>query len=104
MRPTEPTFAGFKRGKVFTRESINKFMAHMTWARINKPHCIPQPKFSRGTKATITNARQLLKDARQFVDDVCDPSKPNRITLDRNGEGYRKIFEEAFAGLQALTA
>ena len=98
-RPTVPQFAGFKRGTMFTKESINKFMAHMTWARINKPHCIPQPKFSRGTKSTISNARKLLKDAKQFVDEVCDPSNPKRITLDRDGEGYRKMFEEAFVRL-----
>jgi len=102
VRPTEPKFIGFKQDQMFTKESINKFMAHMTWARINKPNCIPQPKFTQGTKSTITNAQELLKDAKQFVDDVCDGANPTRIMLDRDGEGYRKIFDEAFARLLVL--
>ena len=81
---------------MFTKESINKYVAHLTWARINKPKCIPQPKFRRGDDATFTNARKLLEDARNFVNAVSDPRNPNRIELDEDGLGYRKIFKEAF--------
>lgn len=98
-RPTKPTFVVFEGGKMFTKESINKYIAHLTWARINKPKCIPQPRFRRDHEATILNAKMLLRDAEAFVGVVCNLSNPNRIILDKDGLGYRKIFDEAFAKL-----
>ncbi len=86
---------------MFTKESVNKFIAHLTWARINKPSCVPQPKFAAGIDATITNARLLLEDARAFVTATCDPPNANGVTLDDDGQGYRMMFEEAFAQLLA---
>ena len=100
--PKSPKFDGFKRGEMFTKESINKYVVHLTWTRINKPRCIPQPKFGRAPRATIKNARKLLEDAKRFVDDVCNQAKPDAILLDEDGSGYRKIFEEAFARLESL--
>lgn len=101
-RPTEPQFVGFESGKMFTKESINKFVAHLTWARINKPQCIPQPKFRMGLKAMVSNAQKLLKDADALVKAVCDPANPNRISLDKDGQGFRKVFDEALPRLLTL--
>ena len=36
-RPKEPAFVGLENGKGFTIKSINKWVAHLTWVRINKP-------------------------------------------------------------------
>lgn len=102
-RPKEPQFVGFEGGKMFTKESINKFVAHLTWARINKPQCVPQPKFRRGVRAVVSNAQKLLKDADAFVKAVSDPPNPNRISLDRDGQGFRKMFDEALPRLLKLT-
>jgi len=100
--PTPPPFVGLERGKMFTKESINKYIAHLTWARINKPECVPQPKFRTGERATVVNAKKLLNDAAAFVNTVTDTSNPKRITLDRDGRGYRTMFDKAFAQLLAL--
>lgn len=59
---TEPKFVGLDGGEMFTRKSINKFVAHLTKQRITKPKCIPQPKFQEGKEATITNSILILRD------------------------------------------
>ncbi len=100
-RPKEPTFAGFEPGKMFTKESINKYIAHLTWARINKPKCVPQPKFKEGDEDTISNAKILLKDARAFVSALIDTSNPKRVILDKDGQGYQAMFDHAYAQLLA---
>ncbi len=87
---------------MFTKQSINKYIAHLTWVRINKPECIPQPKFKRGDKAVISNAKKLLNDAVVFVKTVTDTSNSNHVKLDKDGQGYRVIFDEAFKQLDAL--
>lgn len=102
-RPSLSTFVGFEGGKMFTKESINKYVAHLTWARINKPKCIPQPKFRRGDRAIVSNAKKLLADAATFVNTVTDATYPKHVKLDRDGQGYRAMFDKAFGQLFALT-
>lgn len=100
IRPIEPAFVGLEKGKAFTRKSINKWVAHLTWVRINKPHCVPQPKFLAGSEAIVKNARLLLADAKAFVESLIDDANPNRVELDEHGRGYWEIFKEAFDTLE----
>lgn len=76
----------------FTTESTNKFVAHLTWTRINKSKCIPQPKFEEGVESIVTNCKLLLQDAERFVRTVTeDPTFP---AICPSAHGYRTMFFE----------
>ena len=88
-----PQFRGFSKGHMYNKHSIDKFIAHLTWTRINKPMCIPQPKFKRGRDDTIYNAIALCKDAKAIVEDILNaPSFPG---LEKDGQGFYDLFLEA---------
>ncbi|HBM16349.1 MAG TPA: hypothetical protein DD381_08435 [Lentisphaeria bacterium] len=88
---------GFQANKMFTRNSINKFIAHLTKQRITKPKCIPQPKFLRGDKATISNAKVILKDVNRFVISVIDHKSFGK--LDDWGNAYLTGFKKVLKNL-----
>ncbi len=87
-----PTFSDGFDIKAFTTESTNKFVAHLTWTRINKSKCIPQPKFEEGVDLIARNCMLLLQDAERFVRKVSEP--PNFPSLCASAEGYRIMFFE----------
>ena len=65
-----PALQGWDGGPLFTRKSINKFVAHLSKARITKPKCIPQPKFTPGLEATLANAKLILADVEAFASGI----------------------------------
>jgi hypothetical protein len=95
VAPKKRRFKGLEKGKMFTKESVNKWIAHLTWARINKPRCVPQAKFQYGDEAIVENCRRLLIDAKKFVGAVTGKKSPSPVILDADGEGYLKMFTEA---------
>lgn len=68
----KPALVGLQGGDMFTRKSINKFVAHLTKARITKPKCMPQPRFQKGLQATLDNAMLILRDVDSFATKVVD--------------------------------
>lgn len=89
---TQPSFDGFDSRGVFTRKSINRFIAHLTVQRITKPKCMPQPKFRRAEKAIIKNASLILDDVAEFAAQVI--KHPTFGELDRYGKAYLEGFSE----------
>ena len=87
-----PEFNDAFGAKAFTTESTNKFVAHLTWTRINKSKCIPQPKFEKGVELIVENSMLLLHDAERFVRKVTEA--PNFPSLCSSAEGYRAMFFE----------
>lgn len=67
--PLTPKLVGL-HGGVFTKKSINKFVAHLAKARIEKPKCIPQPRFEKANQATLKNAMLILHDVKSFASQV----------------------------------
>ena len=94
-----PQLTGFHGDQMFTRKSINKFVAHLTKARITKPKCTPQPKFREGLRATIENAKLILTDIDAFVSRVV--AHDEFIKLDCWGEAYLAGFRAAMVRLNA---
>lgn len=94
----QPRFIGFEDGGPFTKESINKYIAHLTWTRINKSKCIPQPKFKKGTEAIVQNSRTLLNDAWRFVKTVTKHADFPPFQSD-SAFGYLAMFNEAMKRL-----
>ena len=87
-----PDFDDGFGNKAFTTESTNKFVAHLTWTRINKSKCIPQPKFEPGVKSIVENCKRLLQDAERFVQIVSEAA--TFPALCPSADGYRNMFFE----------
>ena len=68
----KPALVGLQGRDMFTKKSINKFVAHLTKARITKPTCIPQPRFQKGLQATLDNAKLILRDVDSFTSKVIE--------------------------------
>jgi len=89
----DPGFVGFQPGRMFTKRSIHKFIAHLTKQRITKPQCIPQPKFSSGDDAIEQNALLILNDVEQFIGTL--ENHQDFGELDDFGQSYLQGFREA---------
>lgn len=95
----KPEMVGLQGGKMFTKQSINKYVAHLTKARITKPICIPQPKFERGLQATLDNARLILQDMDSFTSKVVN--HPDFSGLEDWGQSFLDGFRAALARMNA---
>jgi hypothetical protein len=85
----------------FKKNSINKFIAHLTKARITKPECTPQPsKFEQGRSVTVTNAKAVLRDVDRFVRQVIN--HPDFSGLDNWGESYLDGFRAVMSRIDAV--
>jgi len=94
---TVPALVGFNSTTMFTRSSINKFIAHLTNQRITKPKCIPQPKFSQGEAATIQNGLLIAQDAMAFL--LTLPSHTSFGGFDAWGDSYLRGLQEVISRL-----
>lgn len=88
-----PSFDGFEQGAAYTRDSVDKYIAHLTWTRITKSKRIPQPRFSNGTAAIIANGLLILSDAERFADTVI--KHPDFPALAGDASGYLDMFRQA---------
>lgn len=95
-----PQLVGFDGKHMFTRKSINKFVAHLTKARITKPKCVVQPKFGPGVESTIDNsvliATDVLKLSRKVI------AHQAFGTLDEWGDSYFDGLNEALQRIGAV--
>jgi hypothetical protein len=81
----------------FDKKSINKFVAHLTKARITKPKCIPQPRFRKGHAATVANAKAILRDVDKVVTQVT--THPEFDGLEDWGQSFLQGFRAALSRL-----
>lgn len=83
----------------FSKNSINKFVAHLKKARITKPKCTPQPRFESGRAATVGNAMVILDDVDKFVSRVI--AHPDFDKLEDWGKSLLDGFRDAMSRLSA---
>jgi len=95
-----PEFDDRFGNKAFTTESTNKFVAHLTWTRINKSQCISQPKFEEGVELIVKNCKLLLQDAERFARKVSEA--PSLASLCPSADGYRTMFFETVRRIRAF--
>lgn len=93
----KPAFVGRPHDLAIEKPSVNKFVAHLTKARITKPKCIPQPKFGSGQAAAIANAEIVLGDLRRFTGIVVED--PRFSGLDNWGQQYLNGLDQALSYL-----
>lgn len=91
-----PLLKGCDNLGMFTKQSINKFIVHLTKERIEKPEKIPQPKFQGGIDALVYNAALILSDAQQFIAE----STLTHGGLDDDGKNYLADFLASMARLR----
>lgn len=94
-----PALVGLQGGNMFTRKSINKFVAHLTKARVTKPKCIPQPRFEKGLHAICKNGMLILKDVESFASRVV--SHPDFPGLEDWGQSYLDGLRTALTRMNA---
>ena len=94
-----PNWTGLDGGSMFTRTSINRFVAHLTKSRITKPVCTPQPELGEGLRATARNARRILKDVEAFANRVVAHPDFSGLDEDEWGCSYLRGFRTALERL-----
>ena len=108
--PTTPQWNPLNRNTWLTRQSINTYVAHLDKARVTKKYeredrstgkkkgdSPPQPKFDRGDRAVINASKQLMGQAKEFVESVL--THKEFAGLNDRGKGYWVGFQAKLAEL-----
>lgn len=91
-----------------TLQSIHTFVVHLDTARVTKKYAkddpltgakkgdpLPQPKFNRGDQAVIDASKQLMEQAKTFVESIMNHKEfPGLDSLGRFGKRYWVGFQE----------
>jgi hypothetical protein len=93
----KPKLVGCDAKGMFTRQSINKYVVHLTEERITKPKEIPPPKFNGGSDSIIKNSALILASAEKFIDSL---AKGNFLNLNQEGEYYLEDFKKTVTRLK----
>ncbi len=93
----KPSLVGCDAKGMFTRQSVNKFIVHLTEERITKPKEIPLPKFNGGSDSIIKNSALILASAEKFIDSL---AKGNFLNLNQEGEYYLEDFKKTVIRLK----
>lgn len=93
----KPNLVGCDAKGMFTRQSVNKYIVHLTEERITKPKEIPLPKFNGGSDSIIKNSALILASAEKFIDSL---AKGNFLNLNQEGEYYLEDFKKTVIRLK----
>ncbi len=94
-----PTLSGCGPKGMFSRESVNKYIVHLTEERITKPKELPPPKFKGAPESIIKNSALILSGAEIFINGLV---KQSFMNLNQESEHYLKDLRQTISRLNEV--